>query len=107
MTEESFNRFMKRNTKIELSMHELAGLMYRISSMERKMHEIAENRETLEHTTLENFANMVVSSEATSVDGLLDRIHVLVTGFVDFESFGYKGILRMVADDLNVSITTF
>jgi hypothetical protein len=102
-TIETINSYMKLNTKLELTLHELSGLMNRITAQELTMRDFTEHQDTLERSTLEDFATMTVSASSIAIQGLLDRIHLLVTGAPDFQTFGNNGILKLIAADLDVS----
>jgi Domain of unknown function (DUF4803) len=91
---------MELNTKLELNLHELSGLMYRIVALEATMRDYINFRDTLERSTLEDFASTTVSASSIATQGLLDRIHLLVTGSPDFMTFGNNGILPLIGADL-------
>jgi hypothetical protein len=98
---------MKLNTKLELTLHELSGLMNRIAAQELTMRDFTEHQDTLEKATLEDFATLTVSASSIAIQGLLDRIHLLVTGAPDFQTFGNNGILKLISADLEVSLFAF
>jgi hypothetical protein len=100
------NQYIKLKTKLKLMLNELADLLFQVTSLERKMMDQLNTTVPLDRTSLKNFAKMVVSPAATSVEELLDRIHVLTTGFEDFVTFGSEGVLRMVVNEWNVSMKT-
>jgi Domain of unknown function (DUF4803) len=91
---------MTLNTKLELSLHELSELMYRIVAMEATMRDYINFQDKLERATLEDFAMTIVSASSIATQGLLDRIHLLLTGSLDFQTFGNNGILPLISVDL-------
>lgn len=66
------------------------------------MRSFAINSPNLEEETLMEFAQWTVSPNTLAVQGLMDRMHLLVTGSRDLENLGSKGVLRLVAASLQV-----
>lgn len=101
-TIDSISRFVSASTKLELNLHELDELMQSISSQDRLMRSFAANSANLEPKTLLEFAEITVSSNRMAVQGMLDRIHLLVAGSKDFEQLGNTGTFRMIDESLQV-----
>lgn len=93
---------MKTNTQLLLGLHELGDLINRISTQNSLMQTFSENFAELENSTLYKFAEWTVSPSSLAIQGLLDRIHLLMTGSVDLSSVGSKGVLYMISDNLKV-----
>lgn len=102
-TIDSITNYLTTSTKLELGLHELADLMHRISSQNRLLKSFAKNHRDLEQITLQEFAQWVVSHNTMSIQGLLDRINALVMGSDELEKVGSKGVLQLVADNLQVN----
>lgn len=105
MTQEGLEIYMKRNTKLELIVHELVDLISRIDIAFNRYNDYLEYRESLERLTLESFALRVIEDGSTSVKGIIPRIHGLVMGpsSADFRVLGNRGLLELIAEDLEVS----
>lgn len=101
---ESITDFVATNTKLELQLHELADLLNRIKTQEKFMRALVTNFHDLETSTLEDFAHRTIGLD--TVQGYLDRIHVLVVGLDELESIGTIGILQLLATNMEV-ITNF
>lgn len=82
-------------------------MVNRIRSQDNWMRSFASNFNELENRTLEKFAEWTVSHDTESVQGLLDRIHVLVVGSIDLENFGSVGILQLLANSMEVNSLNF
>lgn len=76
--------------------------MHRINTQDAKMQSYVSNYNDLERFTLEGFAHWIIAQDTTSVQGLLDRIHLLTTGSVDFENLGNVGVLQLLAERMEV-----
>lgn len=100
---ESISDSVAANTKLELHLHELTDLLNRIRSQDRVMRSFLNNHNDLEQRTLEKFAEWTVAHDTAAVQGLLDRIHVLVVGSVDLENFGSVGILQLLDHHMEVN----
>jgi Domain of unknown function (DUF4803) len=74
--------------------------MYRIMALEATVRDYIKYQDKLERATLEDFAMTTVSASSFATQGLLDRIHLLVTGSPDFLTFGNNGILPLIGVDL-------
>lgn len=101
-TVDSISHFISASTKLELNLHELDELMQSITSQDRLMRSFAVNSDHLEPNTLLDFAEITVSPHRTAIQGMLDRIHLLVVGSKDFEHFGNTGTFRMIDESLQV-----
>lgn len=101
-TIESIREYMKSNTKLDLAVHELMDLMNRIAAQSRMLRHYTEHREELEQITLETTATWIVSPNIGAVQGILNRIHLLVTGSSDLKYFGKNSLLEMLVDELQV-----
>lgn len=94
---------MQSNTQLLLGLHELSDLINRISTQNSLMRTFSENYVDLENSTLFNFAEWTVSPSSLAIQGLLDRMHLLMTGTQDLSTVGSKGVLYMIADNLQVN----
>lgn len=103
-TIESIKEQMKANTKLDLAVHELMDLMNRIAAQSRMLRHYTEHREELEQITLETTAIWIVSPNIGAVQGILNRIHLLVTGSGDLKYFGKNSLLEMLVEELEVRI---
>lgn len=92
---------------MELELHDLADLVHRINTQDAKMQSYVSNYHDLERFTLEGFAHWIIAQDTTSVQGLLDRIHLLTTGSTDFENLGNVGVLQLLADRMEVIKANF
>lgn len=101
-TVESISHFVGVNTKLELKLHDLADLVNRIETQDEKMQSYVSNYHDLERFTLEGFAHWIIAQDTMSVQGLLERIHLLTTGSTDFENIGSVGVLQLLADNMEV-----
>lgn len=101
-TIESIKEHMKANTKLDLAVHELMDLMNRIAAQSKMLRHYTEHREELEQVTLETTATWIVSPNIGAVQGILNRIHLLVTGSADLKYFGKNSLLEMLVEELEV-----
>ncbi|XP_031632297.1 uncharacterized protein LOC116346405 isoform X1 [Contarinia nasturtii] len=99
-TVDSVTTFIGSNTKLELKMHDLSDLLNRIQTQDDKMQSYVLNYNDLERFTLENFAQWITAQDTMSVQGLLERIHLLTTGSTDLENIGNVGVLQLLADNM-------
>lgn len=76
--------------------------MNRIETQDDKMQSYVSNYHELERFTIEGFAHWITAQDTLSVQGLLERIHLLVTGSTDFENIGGVGVLQLLADNMEV-----
>lgn len=93
----------KRNTKLELMLHELVDLMNRIAAQSKMLRYYTEHQDELEQSTLETTAQWIVSPNIGAVQGLLNRINLLVAGSPDLQYFGKISVIDALADELQVS----
>lgn len=100
---ESISHFVGTNTKLELKLHDLADLLNRIQTQDDKMQSYVSNYHDLERFTLEGFARWIIAQDTMSVQGLLERIHLLYTGSTDFENLGNVGVIQLLADNMEVN----
>lgn len=105
-TIDSITRFVGENTKLELELHDLADLVNRINTQDAKMQSYVSNYHDLERFTLESFAHWISAQDTTSVQGLLDRIHLLTIGSSDFNNLGNVGVLQLLAERMEVIVET-
>lgn len=101
-TIDSVTNFVGSNTKLELQLHDLDDLLNRIKTQDEKMQSYLSNYNHLERFTLEGFAHWITAQDTMSVQGLLDRIHLLVTGSTDFDNVGNVGVLQLLASRMEV-----
>lgn len=102
-TIEKINENQNLNTQLQLNLHELGDLINRIATQQNLMRTFAEHTNDLEHSTLENFVLWIVSPGNNAIQGLLDRIHLLVTGSPDLKAIGSNGVLQLINNYLEVS----
>lgn len=99
---------MVNSLSLELKLNELSDLINRISVEELNMRDYAENFNKLENTTMQRYAEWVVSPNSNAIQGLLDRINNIVAGSSDLDNLGKKSLLVQTANYLDVSwITIF
>lgn len=101
-TIESVTNFVGANTKLELQLHDLDDLLNRIKTQDEKMQSYLSNYHHLERFTLEGFAHWITAQDTMSVQGLMDRIHLLVVGSTDLENVGNVGVLQLLANRMEV-----
>lgn len=99
---ETISSFITTSTKVELTLHELSDLMYRIRSQYKLMRAFSKNYGDFEDITLERFAQSTISHDTMSIGGLMERIHLLVVGSDDFENLGNVGLLKLLANSFEV-----
>lgn len=92
------------NHKLDLGIHEMTDMMNRISVHDKRMKDYSEHLENLEQTTIEEFADFIVSPNSVGIQSLLDRIHLLVTGSSSKQhnTIGSKGLFYLVGESLQV-----
>lgn len=101
-TIEAIGDFVVTNTKLELNLHELSDLLHRIKTQEKFMQALITHFHHLENSTLEEFAYRTISLD--TVQGYLDRIHVLVVGSNELDNVGSVGALHLLANSMEVSV---
>lgn len=101
-TIDKINEDMITNTQLQLQLRELNRDLNRVFSQQNLMRAYAQHEHQLEKTTLLTYAEMVVSPGETSIQSLLERIHLLVTGSSDLKTLGSRGLLELIADNLKV-----
>jgi hypothetical protein len=101
--------YIHTNTKLELVIHEMIDLVNRVENFHDQYEEYVEHYDTVERSTLENFARGVVDDSALSVKGMLPRIQGLISGPTgnEFRVLGNRGLLELIASDMEVSTTFF
>lgn len=99
---DSINAYTKRNTKLELVLHELVDLMNRIAAQARMLKYYTEHQDEVEQSTLETTAKWIISPNIGAVQGLLNRIHLLVVGSSDLQYFGKINVIEMLSDEFQV-----
>lgn len=87
---------------LELRLHEMADLLSRISSANRQMREYVRLQQTLERSTLEDFAEWCVSHDPGALPGLLERVHALVVP--PHRHLLGRGVLQLILEELQVRI---
>lgn len=90
------------NTKLELNLHELSDLMNRIRTRHKELRTFAHNSNDLEQITLQEFAQWTISHDTMAIQGLLDRIHLLVTGSDELRNLGNIGTFELLSNSLEV-----
>lgn len=101
--------YIRSNTKLELVIHEMIDLVSRVENFHDQYEEYVEHYDTVERSTLENFARGVIDDSPLSIKGMLPRIQSLVGGPSgnEFRVLGNRGLLELIASDMNVSICFF
>lgn len=94
---------MITNTQLQLQLHELRELINRVSTQQTLMRTFAEHETDLNNNTIVNFAEWTVSPNDNAIQGLLERIHLLITGSDDLKAVGSTGLLELIANNLKVS----
>ncbi|XP_028172666.1 uncharacterized protein LOC114361723 isoform X2 [Ostrinia furnacalis] len=87
-----------KKSALELRLHEMTDLLSRVSSANRQMREYVRLQQTLERSTLENFAEWCVSHDPGALPGLLERIHALVVP--PHRNLLGRGVLQLILEDL-------
>lgn len=97
--------YIRRNTKLELVIHEMIDLVSRVEHKHDQYEEYLQNYDKVERETLENFARGVIDDSSFSIKGMLPRIQNLVGGPSgnEFRVLGNKGLLELIANDMEVS----
>ncbi|CAG5038295.1 unnamed protein product [Parnassius apollo] len=93
-----------RGARLELRLHEMADLLSRVASANRKMREYVRLQQELERATLEDFAEWCVSHDSGALPSLLERVHSLISP--PHKHLLGRSILQLVLDDLEVGIAT-
>lgn len=96
---------MITNTQLQLQLRELNRDLNRVFSQQNLMRAYAQHEHALEKQTLLTYAEMVVSPGDTSIQSLLERIHLLITGSSELRALGATGLLELIAINLKVSGT--
>lgn len=97
--------YIRSNTKLELVIHEIIDLVSRVENIHDQYEEYVEHYDTVERSTLENFARGVIEDSPLSIKGMLPRIQGLFGGPTgnEFRVLGNRGLLELIANDMNVS----
>ncbi|VVC93972.1 unnamed protein product [Leptidea sinapis] len=88
----------RRETRLELRLHELGDLLSRVAAAERQMRDYVRLQRELERSTLQDFAAWCVSHEPRALSGLLERVHALVRP--PHQYLLGRGILQLMLEDL-------
>lgn len=101
--------YIRSNTKLELVIHEMIDLVSRVENFHDQYEEYVEHYDTVERSTLENFARGIIDDSPLSIKGMLPRIQSLVGGPSgnEFRVLGNRGLLELIASDMNVSMKLF
>lgn len=94
------------NTQLQLGLKDLSDLMNSISIQHTLMNKFAMH-DDVEPTTLDSFAEWTVAPNNLAIQGLLDRLHLLIIGSPDLASIGNSGVLYQIADSLEVKKNFF
>ena len=96
--------YIRRNTKLELVIHEMIDLVSRIENKHDQYEEYLDNYDKIEQETLENFARGVIDDSSFSVKGMIPRIQNLINGpdLNELRQLGNKGLLELIANDMQV-----
>lgn len=99
--------YIRLNTKLELAIHEMIDLIGRIENSYHIYEEYIEHHDFIERSTLESFARGIIEDSSMSVKGILPRIQSVVSGPAgsEFRALGNRGLLELIAADLEASIT--
>lgn len=102
---EGLEYYIRSNTKLELVIHEMIDLVNRVENFHDQYEEYVEHADYVERSTLENFARGIVDDSTLSVKGMLPRIQNLIGGPAgnEFRVLGNRGLLELIASDMNVS----
>lgn len=103
-TIDKINENMITNTQLQLQLHELSGLINRVFSQQNLMRVYAQHEHELERNTLQTYAELTVSPSDNAIQGLLERIHLLITGSADLRTVGSNGLLPLIASHLQVNM---
>lgn len=87
----------------------MIDLVNRVENYHEQYEEYVEHYDTVERSTLENFAKSIVDDSPLSVKGMLPRIQRLVSGpgGNEFRVLGNRGLLELISADMNVSKNNF
>jgi hypothetical protein len=102
---EGLEYYIRSNTKLELVIHEMIDLVNRVENFHDQYEEYVEHHDYVERSTLTNFARGVIDDSPLSVKGMLPRIQNLIGGPAgnEFRVLGNRGLLELIASDMNVS----
>lgn len=100
---ESITNHIAATTKLDLNLHELSDLINRVRTRHKELRTFAQNSNDLEQVTLKEFSEWVVSHDTMAIQGILDRVHLLVIGSDDFRSLGNVGTFELLANSIEVS----
>lgn len=103
-TIDKINENMITNTQLQLQLHELSDLINRVATQQNLMRTFAEHEPDLNNQTMMNFADWTVSPNDNAIQGLLERLHLLITGSADLKAVGSTGLLELIANNLQVSV---
>lgn len=94
---------MVDSVALDITLNELSSLINRISAETNRMRGYSKHYKTLDMSTLQKFAESTVSPSSNAIQGLLDRINILVVGSSDQDNLGKKSLLVETADYLKVT----
>ncbi|CAH2096559.1 unnamed protein product [Euphydryas editha] len=92
-------RSIGRGTRLELKLHEMGDLLSRIDSADRNLRVYLKTA-NLEKSTLQDFAEWCVSHDSGALPDLLERVYAMIAP--PHKHLLGRGILQMIADDLQV-----
>lgn len=83
----------------------MIDLVNRVENFHDQYEEYVEHHDSVERSTLENFARGIIDDSPLSVKGMLPRIQNLIGGPSgnEFRVLGNRGLLELIASDMNVS----
>lgn len=77
-------------------------MINRISIHENRMQQYAEHFDSLQESTILNYAEFITSPDSNGIQALLARIHLLIMSSKDLRSVGNKGVFQLMLDQLEV-----
>ncbi|XP_053609791.1 uncharacterized protein orion isoform X4 [Plodia interpunctella] len=95
-----FGQQMKRDTRLELKLNEMSNLLNRLEASHSTMKSYLHYYESVDVSTIEDFARYCVSHDPEALIGLLERIHLLVTKKESLLGWSILGlILQNIKDE--------
>ncbi|XP_013194460.1 uncharacterized protein LOC106138026 isoform X3 [Amyelois transitella] len=74
---------MKRGTRLELKLNDMSNLLYRLETSHSTMKNYLDYYESIDESTMEDFARYCVSHSPESLRGLVERINLLMVNKED------------------------